>query len=101
MPDTNGATNFEAAIAQAVTRIAKNNFAIVLIAIYSLGKIATTLKDMPADIRPVIVTIAWMITGVASFAVFAELILESIERLWLRKDLGNNGNEAKAGTVTP
>ena len=101
MPDTNGATNFEAAIAQAVTRIAKNNFAIVLIAIYSLGKIATTLKDMPADIRPVILTFGWMITGVAAFAVFAELILESIERLWLRKDLSSNGNEAKAGAVAP
>ena len=100
MPENgnNTPTNVEAAVAQAIPRVIGRKFGIAVIGMWMLSTVVTVLAAVSdSNVRGAVLTVAWMIFGVAAITITAQLILDGIERFWLKKDLPDNGN---GGTVT-
>jgi hypothetical protein len=96
----NTPANVEAAVAQAIGKVMGRKFGVAVVGMWMLSTVVTVLAAVSdPTVRGAVLTVAWMIFGIAGITITAQLILDGIERFWLKKDLpdGNgNGNDDTA-----
>lgn len=79
--NNNTPVNVEAAISQAVGKVMGRKFGIAVVGMWMLASVKAP---------------AWMVWGLAIAALACQLVLDAIERFWLKRDIPDNGNGTPA-----